>query len=114
MAGALAEGLSGLARFEFLDAADAGKTWNFRIHSLANTSAAPITASRISQFGFDVAPDVASAAAAGLFDTIDNAGNVPMAGLRDLCFCTAAGGSARAAAVAAFCLASRSAMAISA
>ncbi len=93
VAGAPAEGLSGAGRFEFHDATDAGRTWNFRIHSLANTSIAPISAARISQFGFNVSPDLASATAVGLFDTIDYAGNVPMAGLRDLCFRASAGGS---------------------
>lgn len=90
---AAATGLSGAGRFEFIGADPDLRSWNFRVASLANTSTAPISAARISQYGFNVSPDIASATATGLFDTVDYAGNVPMAGLRDVCFRASAGGS---------------------
>jgi PEP-CTERM motif len=42
--------------------------WTFTIDNLANTSSGSVTASRLSSFGFDVAPNVSGASATGMFD----------------------------------------------
>lgn len=50
-----------------------------------NTSSAPITASRVSVFGFgDVAPNFTSATVDGVFGTV-NSGNVPNFGVVEFC-----------------------------
>lgn len=61
-----------------------GNTWTFD-YSIANTSVAPVTSSRISLFGFNVSPNIASASSTGEFNG-NASGNVPMVGNRDLCF----------------------------
>lgn len=63
-----------------------GQDWTFDV-TLSNTSSAPITASRISIFGFDVAGDLPndSVAVSGLFNR-PAAGQLPGVGKIDQCF----------------------------
>lgn len=63
-----------------------GQDWSFDV-TLTNTSSAPITASRISIFGFDVAGGLPndSVAVSGFFDR-PAAGNLPGVGKIDQCF----------------------------
>ena len=78
-----------------------GNTFNFG-YTLENTSSTPITASRISSFGFNVDPNISSASSTGTFDfaTVDNSGiNIPNVGNVEVCFkdvntgtCTGNGG----------------------
>ena len=72
-----------------------GNVWTFG-YKVSNTSSAPITASRISIFGFDVTPDaLSSAALSGIFDVVGS-GQVPQPNLTPdgaLEFCFKASGS---------------------
>jgi hypothetical protein len=81
----LAPGLGGFGHFRFLGSTD-GLTWEFQIVSLENISSLPITASRLSGYGFNVAPDAVDVTATGLFDSVEQNGNVPMLGNREICF----------------------------
>lgn len=61
-----------------------GDSYNFA-YSVTNTSSSPITGSRISGFGFNTNPDIASASSTGVFDTVGT-GNAPNIGSVDVCF----------------------------
>jgi hypothetical protein len=78
-------GLTGEIAFSFVNTTNSGKTVNFT-YSITNTSSAPITASRISGFGFDTTPDIVSGTVDGVFDTVKTSGNVPNVGTIDVCF----------------------------
>lgn len=68
-----------------------GNTWTFA-YSVANTSLAPVTSSRVSVFGFNVSGAFNSATATGEFSSVGS-GNVPVGrGSRDTCFRTGNGG----------------------
>ena len=68
-----------------------GNTWSFA-YSVANTSFAPISTSRVSVFGFDVSPRLQSATATGEFSSVGS-GNVPLGRSdSDVCFRTGGGG----------------------
>ena len=61
-------------------------TWTFG-YSLTNTSAAPITTSRVTVFGFDIPQGYAGVTSTGLFSD-PGAGATQLVGNRDLCFRT--------------------------
>ena len=68
-----------------------GNTWSFN-YSIANTSFASVSTSRVSVFGFDVSPQLQSATTTGEFSSVGS-GNVPVGrGSRDVCFRTGGGG----------------------
>ena len=63
-----------------------GNTFNFG-YTLENTSSAPVTASRISSFGFDVNPNITTASSTGVYDFAEQGGNQPnQVGEREVCF----------------------------
>jgi len=62
-----------------------GNDWTFG-YSVHNTSSAPITASRVSIFGFDITPDIVGSTSTGVYDTFTANGNVPQIGFRDACY----------------------------
>jgi hypothetical protein len=67
-----------------------GGSYNFG-YTATNTSSSPVTASRISSFGFNTTPDLLSAAITGgsVFTNVSS-GNVP-GGLPDVDFCAVSG-----------------------
>jgi len=73
----------------------AANTWTFA-YSVENTSSAPITASRVSVFGFDVTPDISTSTSTGEYDNFTANGNVPQIGVREACYsqvnCAGGGG----------------------
>lgn len=75
-------GLTGSTTFTLTGATDTQYTFDY---SVSNTSSAPITASRISGFGFDTNPNITSASSTGVFDTVGT-GNAPNIGSVDVCF----------------------------
>lgn len=76
-------GLTGEATFTLTGVGDNAYTFNY---SLTNTSGDPIDSSRISLFGFNTDPDIASATSIGTFDQTST-GNVPAGfGRVDVCF----------------------------
>lgn len=60
-------GLTGTLGLTYEGVTNGGLTWNFD-YTVANTSSAPTTGSRISSFGFGTTPDVVSVASTGLFN----------------------------------------------
>ena len=66
-------------------------SWTFTIDNLANTSSGSVTASRLSSFGFDVAPDVKSASATGMFDLSDTKSSISNGIKVEVCFRDAGG-----------------------
>ena len=63
-----------------------GNTFNFG-YTLDNNASAPVTASRISRFGFDVNPDITSASSTGVYNFADMGGNQPNnVGAVEVCF----------------------------
>ncbi len=70
------------------------RDWKFAITQVANQSLAPITASRVSIFGFDVDKTLSSASASDtIFSRVSLNGNVPQIGPRlDVCFRAGGGG----------------------
>lgn len=75
----LIPGLTGQLTLTFSSVTNGGLTYNF-LYDLFNSSSAPITASRISSFGFNTSPDVASGVATGVFNTVHvgSADNFPI------------------------------------
>jgi len=63
----------------------AGKYWTFG-YTLTNTSSAPVTTSKVTEFGFDI-PDYWGVVSTGVFNK-PGTGFVPILGNRDLCFRT--------------------------
>ena len=63
-----------------------GDDWTFA-YDLTNTSTAPITASRVTVFGFDVAEPYAGVTSTGLFNS-PHSGATQLVGNRNLCFST--------------------------
>lgn len=86
--GDLINGLSGTLLLTLADITGTAYTFNYEVE---NTSAAPVTQSRISAFGFNVDPNFVSAAilTGGVFDN-KSSGNVPN-GLPNVEFCATAG-----------------------
>ena len=73
-----------------------GNTATFS-YEVANTSSAPITASRVSIFGFNTNPDISGGSATGTFASVNaGSGNVPNFGNVEVCFggsnCAGGGG----------------------
>lgn len=83
-------GLTSAIDFTFVNITNSGKTFNLN-YTIRNTSSAPITASRVSGFGFDTSPNISSATSTGVFNTV-GVGNVPNFGNVEVCF-KAGGGS---------------------
>lgn len=86
--GVILAGLTGEVTYTLADNTGTEWRWDFTVE---NTSSAPVTASRISTFGFNVDPDAIAAAITGgtVFDGVSS-GNVP--GLPfDVEFCATAG-----------------------
>lgn len=54
-------------------------------YDLFNSSSAPITASRVSGFGFNSTPDALGGSVTGAFDTVTLNGNVPQLGNFEVC-----------------------------
>jgi hypothetical protein len=67
----------------FTIAAISGSTYTLN-YLIDNTSTSPITASRVSVFGFNTDPNYTSASVTGVFDTVSS-GNVPNIGSVELC-----------------------------
>ena len=85
------DGLSSSITFTLTGIDTATDVWTFD-YSLANTSGSPVTASRVSTFGFNVDPDVAFTGAVesgAVFDGVSS-GNIPN-GLPNVEFCLTAG-----------------------
>ena len=61
-------------------------SWTFTIDNLANTSSGSVTASRLSSFGFDVAPNVSGASATGMFDLSSRNSSISNGISVELCF----------------------------
>lgn len=82
-------GLTGENTFTLQSIANSGGNTVFTLgYSLKNTSSNPITASRISGFGFNTTPNALGSPASsvdGEFDTITLDGNVPQLGTFDIC-----------------------------
>lgn len=83
---AVVPGLTSKIDFGFTGTSNAGLTYNFT-YNVMNNSSAPITASRVSLFGFDTNPNISGAAASGTFNFVGN-GNVPNVGILEVCFKT--------------------------
>lgn len=83
-------GLSGQGTFTLTGVGTNSYTFSY---SLTNTSTNPITASRISGFGFNTDPNISGASSTGIFDTAAS-GNVPSGfGSVEVCFKGAGGTS---------------------
>ena len=79
-------GLTSKLTLAFSSITNAGTTFNFG-YTLENNASSPVTASRISRFGFDVAPNIASASSTGTYDFADMGGNQPNGvGVVEVCF----------------------------
>ena len=84
-------GLAGTSTFTL--AGVSGNTYSFN-YSVANTSSAPVTASRISSFAFDTDPTILSASSTGAFAFTTLNSNYPNGiGTVDVCFKDATTGS---------------------
>ncbi|HEX5379537.1 MAG TPA: cistern family PEP-CTERM protein [Phenylobacterium sp.] len=79
----LIAGLNAEITYTLSSVTNGGKTWNFA-YQVENISSAPVTASRISGFGFNVDPNVSGSSATGTY-THTASGNVPMLGSREVC-----------------------------
>jgi hypothetical protein len=87
--GNVIDGLTGTAILTLKEADGTRYTFDYE---LTNTSSDPIDASRISIFGFNTDPTIASASSSGLFDTVALNANVPSGfGTVDVCFKGAGG-----------------------
>jgi len=86
-------GLSAQISYTLTGITNSGTTYLFDV-SVANTSSGATTASRISGFGFNVDPNVASAASVGSTTFgIVSSGNVPVGfGTAEVCFLAGGGG----------------------
>lgn len=77
-------GLTGSATFTLTSASASNYTFSY---SVANTSTAPVTGSRISSFAFDTNPDIASASSTGTFGFTTLSSTYPNGiGSVDVCF----------------------------
>ena len=87
--GKVIDGLSGQVTLTLADIVDNSYRFDYQV---ANTSADPIDASRISVFGFNTDPNILGAASTGLFDIVSTDANVPSGfGTVDVCFKGAGG-----------------------
>jgi hypothetical protein len=68
--------------------------WTFTIDNLANTSSGSVMTSRLSSFGFDVAPNVSSASGSGMFDLTTRNSNISNGISVEVCFRNAGGNCA--------------------
>lgn len=90
--GAAIQGLTSSIAFDFLNVTNSGKTLNFD-YAISNSSSAPITASRVSGFGFNTAPNVASGTVGGVFNGVKLGGAYPLFGNIEVCFKGGSGNS---------------------
>ena len=89
--GTVVSGLTGSTTFTLTEIS--GNNYTF-VYSVSNTSAAPITASRISSFAFNTDPNIASASSSGAFAYTTLNSNYPNSiGSVDVCFKDASTGS---------------------
>jgi len=87
--GSVIDGLSGTAVLTLKESDGSRYTFDY---TLTNTSSDPIDESRVSIFGFNTDPTIASASATGLFDMVATNANVPSGfGTVDVCFKGAGG-----------------------
>jgi PEP-CTERM motif len=93
-------GLTGILTLTFTSVTNSGTTYNFA-YSMLNSSSAPITASRISSFGFNTNPNVTGGSATGTFDVLHLADAYPIIADPEVCVfnpngpggvCTGSGG----------------------
>ncbi len=77
-------GLTSNVTYTLSSIGNAGKTWTFS-YSVKNNSSSPVTASRVSGFGFNTNPDVVSASATGVYTHTARNGNVPILGTKEVC-----------------------------
>ena len=90
--GTILDGLTATGIFSLASVTNAGKTFVFN-YSIDNTSTLPVSASRISIFGFNTDPNITSASATGLFSGGLGSGNVPNGQPNvDVCFRAGGGG----------------------
>ncbi len=96
----LTSGLSSRTVFQLTAIGNGGRNWDFA-YAVQNRFTAPVTAARVSIFGFDVDGITASnntlalqaASATGVYDTVARNGNVPQIGpTLDVCFRAGGGG----------------------
>lgn len=87
-------GLTSQITYKLSAVGNMGKTWTFA-YDIANTSAAPTTASRISSFGFDIGAKPKSAVSTGAYAFADAPGpNIPNGiGKVDVCFAAVSAGT---------------------
>lgn len=79
-------GLNASITYTFTGTSSGGTTWNFD-YDIENLSSAPVTGSRLSNFGFNVDPDVTGATVTGTFDTVEFDANQPnQLGVIEVCF----------------------------
>lgn len=89
--GTTIDGLSSTATFKLTGVSGNSYTFDY---SVSNTSAAPVTGSRLSGFAFNTNPDIASATSTGAFSYTTLASNYPNGiGKVDVCFKDAQTGS---------------------
>ena len=81
---AVIAGLTSKVTYTLSSIGNAGKTWVFS-YSVKNNSSSPITASRVSGFGFNTNPDVVSSSATGVYTHTALNGNVPILGTHEVC-----------------------------
>jgi hypothetical protein len=93
-------GLTATLMLTFDSVTNSGTTYNFS-YSLFNSSSAPITASRVSSFGFNTDPNVTGGSATGAFDVLHLGDNYPIIPDPEVCVfnpngpggvCTGSGG----------------------
>lgn len=96
----LRQGLEARTIFRLDSVSGNSRTWTFS-YAVQNRFAAPVTAARVSIFGFDVdgftatnqSVALSAAAATGTYDTVSRNGNVPQIGpTLDVCFRAGGGG----------------------
>ena len=76
-------GLTGSATFTLTGVTANSYTFGYTVK---NTSAAPITGSRISGFGFNTDPNISGASSTGTYNVVATTSNVPNVGNVDVCF----------------------------
>lgn len=96
LSGVQQPGLEAAATFRLSSRAGGNGTtnwtsWTFTIDNLANNSGGSVTNSRLTSFGFDVAPNVSGATATGMFDLSTRNSNISNGISVEVCFRDAGG-----------------------
>ena len=76
-------GLTGTTRLTLTGITANSYTFDYAVQ---NTSTSPITASRISGFGFNTNPNISGASSTGAYNIVGTSANVPNIGTVDVCF----------------------------